>query len=169
VRAIALRFPGAVRDGAVDRRVLAGLVFEDPQALRALEAIVHPAVRDGHRRFVAAMARLGIRLCVLDIPLLFETGAETLCDRIVVVSAPHRIQRLRVLRRPGMTEARFRSILARQLPDNEKKRRADAIVLTGLGRDAAFQALRAIVADAKGRTGAAWSPRFARVANRRPA
>src|SRR3546814_6988840 len=103
-------------------------------AMRRLEAILHPLVRAEAPAFLAKQARLRRPLAVLDIPLLFETGGEQLCDAVIVVTAPAAVQRARVLRRTGMTEAKMRSILARQLPDAEKRRRADFVVQTGLGR-----------------------------------
>ena len=123
------RFPGTVRNGTLDREQLAGIVLEDPRQLAALEAIVHPAVYDARIAFIAAHEYEPALL--FDIPLLFETGGEAEFDKIVVVSAPPEAQRARVLRRPGMTEERLASILARQLPDEEKRRRADFVVHTG--------------------------------------
>src|SRR3546814_2488246 len=102
-------------------------------AMRRLEAILHPLVRAEAPAFLAKQARLRRPLAVLDIPLLFETGGEQLCDAVIVVTAPAAVQRARVLRRTGMTEAKMRSILARQLPDAEKRRRADFVVQTGNG------------------------------------
>jgi dephospho-CoA kinase len=141
-------FPG-VRDetGAIDRRRLGARVFGDPAALRRLEAILHPMVRQAERRFVAQARGRRESLVVLDIPLLYETGAPERCDYVLVVSAPARIQRERVMRRPGMTESRFASILRAQMPDREKRRRADFVVPTGLGRGLTFRRLRRVVAD----------------------
>jgi dephospho-CoA kinase len=120
-------------------------VFGDPPALRRLEGILHPMVRRAERRFVA-QARAGReRLVVLDIPLLFESGGVERCDYVLVVSAPLRLQRERVMRRPGMSESRFADILGAQVPDREKRRRADFIVATALGRGVAFRRLKAIV------------------------
>ena len=153
---------GAVLNGRVDRKLLGRMVFEDPEALARLEAIVHPRVREAHRRFLARVARGGGTAAVLDIPLLFETGGENLCDGIAVVSAPGRVQRLRVLKRPGMTASRLESILARQLPDTEKRARADYVIPTGLGRDLSFQVVREIAADIRNLRGRAWSPGYGR-------
>jgi dephospho-CoA kinase len=145
VAPIAAAFPGSVREGAVDREALRRAVLGDPAALRRLEAIVHPLVRAEERRFLAAARRRGAGLVVLDIPLLFETGGQARVDAVVVVSAPASVQRARVLRRGGMTEARFRAILARQTPDAEKRRRADHVVRTGLSRHHAQRQVRRLV------------------------
>ncbi|TCZ55238.1 dephospho-CoA kinase [Roseicella aquatilis] len=149
VAPIAAAFPGTVREGKVDREALRRAVLGKPEALRRLERIVHPLVRDAERRFLAAARRRGERLVVLDIPLLFETRGEGRCDQIVVVTAPAAVQRWRVLRRPGMTEERLRWILARQTPDREKRRRADLLVHTGLSRHAAQRAIRKLVRETR--------------------
>jgi dephospho-CoA kinase len=149
VAPIAAAFPGTVREGKVDREALRRAVLGNPDSLRRLERIVHPLVRDAERRFLAAARRRGERLVVLDIPLLFETGGQGRCDLVVVVTAPASVQRWRVLRRPGMTEARLRAILARQTPDREKRRRADLLVHTGLSRHAAQRAIRKLVREAR--------------------
>lgn len=138
-------FPGVVVDGAVDRRRLAERVFEDPVALARLEAILHPAVRRATRAFLKQQARNGRWLAVLDIPLLFETGGEALCDAVAVVSAPRFVQEARVLGRRDMTRARFDAILAKQMSDREKCRRADFVVSTGLSKSATLRQLRAMV------------------------
>ncbi len=138
-------FSGVVVAGAVDRGRLAKRVFEDPEALARLEAILHPAVRRVTRAFLKQQARNGRWLAVLDIPLLFETGGESLCDAVVVVSAPRFVQEARVLGRRDMTPARFNAILAKQMPDREKRRRADFVVSTGLSKAATLRQLRAIV------------------------
>ena len=138
-------FPGVAVDGAVDRRRLAERVFEDSAALARLEAILHPAVRRATRAFLKQQARNGRWLAVLDIPLLFETGGETLCDAVAVVSAPRFVQEARVLGRRDMTRARFDAILAKQMPDREKRRRADFVVGTGLSKSATLRQLRAMV------------------------
>jgi dephospho-CoA kinase len=147
VRSIGAAFPGTVRDGAVDREALRRAVLGNPEALKRLERIVHPLVRLEERRFLAAARRRGERLVVLDIPLLFETGGAGRCDAVVVVTAPAAVQRWRVLRRPGMTEERFRAILARQTPDREKRRRADHLVPTGLSRHHAQRRIRRLVRE----------------------
>jgi dephospho-CoA kinase len=140
-------FPGSVQAGGVDRPALGARVFGDKAALRRLEAILHPLVSVARQAFLARQHRRGRSLVVVDIPLLFETGAERTCDAVAVVSAPAFLQRQRLLLRPGMSEARIAAILARQLPDAEKRRRADYVIPTGLGRAVAFQAVRRIVAD----------------------
>ncbi len=135
VAAVEREFPG-VRDesGGIARPRLGAQVFGKPEALRRLERILHPAVRAAEWRFVARGRARRLPLIVLDIPLLFETRADALCDAIIVVSAPRWLQRQRVMRRPGMTPARLASILAAQMPDREKRRHADFVVETGLGR-----------------------------------
>ena len=139
-------FPGAgTAAGGIDRPRLGQRVFNDPIALRRLEAVLHPLVRAAERRFVGRARARRERLAVLDIPLLFETGGGMRCDYVVVVSAPARLQRERVMRRPGMSAARFAGILGAQMPDREKRRRADFVVWTALGRGEGFRRLRAIV------------------------
>jgi len=138
-------FPGATAGGAVDRNRLASLVLGDAEAMKRLEAIVHPLVWEGRRRFLEEQARRGVKIAVLDIPLLFETGADKDVDAIVVVTAPKSLQRARVLSRANMTEEKFESILGRQTPDEEKRRRADFIVHTDAGLEAARGEVRAIL------------------------
>ncbi len=145
VPAIEAAFPGTVVDGAVDRARLGNRVFGDPAARARLEAILHPLVRRSARYFLKCQTRLRHDLVVLDIPLLFETGGEELCDAVIVVSAPRAVQAGRVLSRPGMTEAKFRAILAVQLSDAEKRRRADFVVSTGRAKGATLRRLSAIV------------------------
>jgi len=137
-------FPGVRNEaGGIDRPALGRQVFGRSEALRRLERILHPMVRTAERRFVArARARHEV-LVVLDIPLLFETPGIQRCDAILVVSAPARLQRERVMRRPGMTEARLGAIRAAQMPDHEKRRRADFVVETGLNRARTLRQLRA--------------------------
>lgn len=138
-------FPGVVVDGAVDRTRLAERLGRDENAFKRLEAIVHPlAAQDRADDLAAARAR-GVRLAVLDIPLLFETGGDAFVDAVVVVTADPEVQAARVLARPGMTRDRFEAILARQTPDAEKRRRADFLVDTGHGMDAARDQVRQIV------------------------
>ena len=117
-------FPQAIVDGIVDRARLSQSVLDDPAALRRLEAIVHPLVKQEREAFLAATAAASRAIVVLDIPLLFEIGAETSVDAVVVVSAPESVQKSRVLARPGMTEEKFAAIVAKQVPDSEKRRRA---------------------------------------------
>ena len=122
-------FPGAVRCGTLDRECLAHIVLADPAKLKALEEIVHPAVRDSRDAFVAENP--AARILVFEIPLLFETGGEKDFDKVIVVSAPAEVQRARVLERTGMSAAKFDSLLARQTPDAEKRTRADFVIDTG--------------------------------------
>ncbi|MBO6782879.1 MAG: dephospho-CoA kinase [Alphaproteobacteria bacterium] len=143
--AIAERFPGAVRENGVDRQALGKAVFGDADARHDLERILHPRVRTSAEMFVRRHRQLGVSLVVLDIPLLYETGGEERVDAVVVVSAPAFLQRKRVMARPGMDEARFAGILASQMPDREKRRRADFVVETGLGKAYTFACLKRIV------------------------
>ena len=124
-------FPGVTRNGAIDREALARHVIDDAAAMKRLEAIVHPLVREERESFLDAALGDGKPLVVLDIPLLFETGGEAQVDVVVLASAPATAQKARVLARPGMTEARFAAILAKQMPDAEKRKRARFIVETG--------------------------------------
>jgi len=145
VEPLGAAFPGVVVDGAVDRTRLAERLGRDEDAFKRLEAIVHPlAAQDRADDLAAARAR-GVRLAVLDIPLLFETGGDAFVDAVVVVTADPEVQAARVLARPGMTRDRFEAILARQTPDAEKRRRADFLVDTGRGLDAARDQVREIV------------------------
>lgn len=139
-------FPGVVKDGAVDRAELSARVIGKPEAMKQLEAIVHPLV--GHSRigFFADAKAKGADLVVLDIPLLFETGGERNVDAVVVVSAPADQQRARVLARPGMTEEKLDAILAKQMQDAEKRARAHFVVDTGRGLEAARQQVDEIIA-----------------------
>ncbi|MNS11290.1 Dephospho-CoA kinase [compost metagenome] len=138
-------FPGVVVDGAVDRTRLAERLGHDEAAFKRLEAIVHPlAAQDRADDLAAARAR-GVRLAVLDIPLLFETGGDAFVDAVVVVTADPEVQAARVLARPGMTRERFEAILARQTPDAEKRRRADFLVDTGRGLGAAREQVAQVV------------------------
>ncbi len=145
VRPIEAAFPGTTRDGRVEREALRARVLGDPAALRVLERIVHPLVRQAERAFLAAARRRGDRIAVLDVPLLFETKGEGRVDEVIVVSAPASVQRARVLGRGGMTPERLAAILARQMPDAEKRRRADHVVRTGLSKHAAQRQIRSIV------------------------
>jgi dephospho-CoA kinase len=143
--AVAAAFPGVASERGIDRPALARLVFGDEAALQRLEAILHPLVRAAEHRFLAASARRRATLVVLDIPLLFESGAERRCDATVVVSAPAFLQRLRVMRRPHMDERRFAAVLKRQMPDRDKRARADFVVLTGLDKRRTLHRLQQIV------------------------
>ena len=143
--AIEARFPRVVTKDAVDRQALGAAVFGNPEARRDLEAILHPRVRRVLESFLRRHRVLGTSLVVLDIPLLFETGGESRADGVVVVSAPASIQRRRVMARPGMDDARFTGILESQMPDQEKRRRADFVVATGLGKAYTFVEVKRIV------------------------
>jgi dephospho-CoA kinase len=144
--AIEAAFPGTTAGGKVDRTRLAARVLGDGAALARLEAIVHPLVQDAERRLVAEARSRGESIAVLDIPLLFESGADRRVDAVVVVSAPSDVQRARVLERPGMTVEKLEAILARQMSDAEKRARADFVVDTSQGFDAARAQVRAILA-----------------------
>lgn len=141
------RFPGTTSKGVVDRERLAKQVLGDLQALKELEAIVHPLVREDEKIFLDEQRGKGTPLVVLDIPLLFEVGAEARVDKIAVVSAPAEMQRERVLARPGMTGARFEAILKKQVPDAEKRRRADYVIDSGKGLEPARLAVERIVEE----------------------
>ncbi|MDW8443760.1 MAG: dephospho-CoA kinase [Acetobacteraceae bacterium] len=146
VAAVARLAPEAVVDGAVSREVLRWRALADPSLLARLEAAIHPLVRREEERFLARCRRARRPLCVLDIPLLFETGADRRVDLAIVVSAPPSVQRARVLARGGMTDAGLQAILARQMADSEKRRRADAVIRTGLSRHHAQARIRHLVA-----------------------
>ncbi|MFC5371998.1 dephospho-CoA kinase [Brevundimonas faecalis] len=138
-------FPGVVVDGVVDRTRLAEALGRDEDAFKRLERIVHPLVAQDRAEDLAAARAEGVRLAVLDIPLLFETGGDAFVDAVVVVTADPEVQAARVLARPGMTRERFEAILDRQTPDAEKRRRADFLVDTGRGLDAAREQVRRIM------------------------
>jgi dephospho-CoA kinase len=146
VAAIEAAFPGTTAGGKVDRTRLAAGVLGDDAARKRLEGIVHPLVRESEVKFLANARARNAPIVVLDIPLLYETGGETRVDAVVVVTAPPEVQRERVMMRPGMTEERFAQLLAAQVPDAEKRRRADFIVDTGRGFDAARAQVRDILA-----------------------
>jgi len=138
-------FPGTTAHGKVDRVKLGTMVIGKPEAMAKLEKIVHPLVAQERDNFLAGAEKAGADIVVLDIPLLYETGSDINCDAVVVVSAPAEVQRQRVLARPGMTEERFAAILAKQMPDADKRARADFIVDTSQGFDAARQQVREIL------------------------
>lgn len=146
-------FPGSVREGAVDRQELSRRLAGNAQAFQRLEAIVHPLVAREQRAFLDAAVADGADIVVLDIPLLFETGGHARMDAVVVVSAPPDVQRKRVLARPGMTEDKLDHILARQMPDAEKRAKAHFVVETDKGLDHAFAQVRGIVETLKRRAG----------------
>jgi dephospho-CoA kinase len=145
VAAIEAAFPGATAAGKVDRSKLAARVIDNPEALRKLESTVHPLVSAAKERFLRDALAGGAKVVVLDIPLLFETGGDQKVDAVVVVSAPPDTQRQRVLERPGMTADKLEALLARQMPDSEKRRRADFVVDTSRGFDAARAQVREIL------------------------
>jgi dephospho-CoA kinase len=145
VRAIGAAFPGSVVDGAVDRARLRAAVLGRPEALRRLEAILHPMVRQQERAFIARARRAGARAAVLDIPLLLETDGHRRVDLVVVVSAPRAIQTHRVRRRRQMSAADIEAVIARQMPDREKQRHANIVVRTGLSRHHALRTLRRLI------------------------
>lgn len=145
VPVIEAAFPGTTADGKVDRVKLGSRVMGDLAALRQLEAIVHPMVQDAEQRFLAEAEAQGAPVAVLDIPLLFETGGDRRVDAVVVATAPAEVQRARVLERPGMTEQRLEAMLARQMPDSEKRLRADFVVDTSRGFDDARAQVQAIL------------------------
>jgi dephospho-CoA kinase len=144
-QAIEAAFPGTVVDGRVDRGKLGARVLADADALKRLEAIVHPLVQEAEERLLAEALARGEKVAVLDIPLLFETGGDSRVDAVVVVSAPQQVQTARVLERPGMTIEKLDAILSKQMPDAEKRRRADFVVDTSRGFDAARAQVRAIL------------------------
>jgi dephospho-CoA kinase len=126
---IGTRFPGTVHGGRLDREELAARVLDQPAQLRLLESIVHPRVQNARQRFIDEHS--GARALLFDIPLLFETGGEADFDKVIVVSAPADVQRARVLQRRGMTHEKFLALVARQMPDEEKRKRADFVIDTG--------------------------------------
>lgn len=145
VEPVEAAFPGVTKDGAIDRKALSARVLGDDAAMRRLEAIVHPLVQEREAAFLARARAAGARLAVLDIPLLFEGGGADRVDAIAVVSAPLSVQRERVLARPDMTAERFEAILARQMPDSDKRRRAHFIIDTGRGFAAARHQVEGVV------------------------
>ncbi|HET6183236.1 MAG TPA: dephospho-CoA kinase [Acetobacteraceae bacterium] len=143
--AIGRAFPGTVTAGVLDRAALRAAVLRDPAALKRLEAILHPMVRQEERTFLARARRAGHSLAVLDIPLLFETGGNRRVDVVVVVSAPPKVQEHRVRLRRKMTPREVAAVIARQTPDAEKRRRADVVIQTGLSRRHALGALHRFI------------------------
>ncbi|MFN3833696.1 MAG: dephospho-CoA kinase [Allorhizobium sp.] len=150
VAPIAELFPDAVIDGVVDRRRLSENLAKNPAKFGELEAIVHPLVRQREKEFLRQQRDLGQPVALLDIPLLFETGAENRVDKIVVVSCGPDVQRQRVLARPGMTEEKLALILSRQMPDGEKRARADYVIDTGHGIDKAREQVKTILEELRG-------------------
>ena len=140
-------FPGSVTAGVVNREALGKAVLGNAQAMKQLEAIIHPLVRQEELAFIAKAEAAGAPFVILDIPLLFETGGDARVDKIVVVTAPAEVQRKRVLSRPGMTEEKFLSILARQMPDDKKRARADFIIDTSQGIEPARAEVALIISQ----------------------
>ncbi|MEV4610522.1 dephospho-CoA kinase [Neorhizobium sp. LMR1-1-1.1] len=145
VKPVGEAFPGSIREGAIDRVELARQLLLDPGGFSRLEAVVHPLVRDREKQFLERQRLAGADLVLLDIPLLFETGAEKRVDVVVVATCDPQIQRQRVLARPGMTEEKFKLILNRQMPDSQKRDRADFLVDTGCGLDQAKKRVEQII------------------------
>jgi dephospho-CoA kinase len=161
VAAVAAAFPGCLdAAGGIDRAALGRKVFEEPAELACLEAIVHPLVRAAQRRFLARCCAAGRRLVVLDVPLLYETGGERRVDAVAVVSAGAMVQAQRVLRRPGMSAERLAAILRRQLPDAEKRRRADFVIRTDLDLRQAKVRVASVIDAARTRPARAWPHRW---------
>lgn len=145
VQPVEREFPGSTKDGLVDRQELSRQLASRPDGFKRLEAIVHPLVRERERQFLDRQKLGGADIVVLDIPLLFESGRDDVMDTIVVVTSDPGIQRERVLARPAMTEEKFRLILSRQTPDREKRQKADFLIDTGNGMDAARTRVQAII------------------------
>lgn len=154
VEPLRAEFPDAIVDDAVDRVKLSKLVLDDKAALKKLEGIVHPLVGATQMQFLKDASAANAAMAVLDIPLLYETGGETRVDAVVVVSAPADVQRARVLDRPGMTEEKFEQILAKQVPDAEKRAKADFVVETDKGLEHAFEQVTRITEELK-----SWEPK----------
>jgi dephospho-CoA kinase len=156
VAPIEAAFPGTTSGGKVDRVKLGQAVLKDPHGLKRLEAIVHPMVQAAEREFLRKAAEQGAQMAVLEVPLLFETGGDARVDVTIVVSAPPEVQRERVLARPGMTPSKLEAILARQMPDSEKRRRADFVVDTGVTIEESHAQVDAIVERLRNRGGRAY-------------
>lgn len=140
-------FPNTTKDGKVDRAKLSEYVIGKPENMKKLESIIHPLVHEKEQAFLKKAETRGDKLVVLDIPLLFETGGKKRVDKIIVVTAPASVQRERVLARDGMTEEKFEAILARQVPDSEKREKADFVIDTSLGLEGARERVREIIAS----------------------
>jgi dephospho-CoA kinase len=145
VEAVGREFPGALKDGAIDRAALSHAVLGDDAAMMRLEAIVHPLVRAEQAKFLRQHHAAGAPLVVLDIPLLFETAADKLVDAVIVVTAPAEVQRQRALARKGMDERKLAHIVSKQMPDAEKRERADFLINTGFGLEDARAQIRAVL------------------------
>jgi dephospho-CoA kinase len=151
-------FPGVVKNDQIDRKLLGPKVFEDKGALGQLEAILHPLVRAIQYEFLRQAAKRREKLVVLDVPLLFEVGTDKLCDAVAVVTAPAYLQRLRVLSRPGMTEKQFAQVLKSQMPDAIKRKRADFLIQTSMGRNFSLLCIRNIIEITQNQAGHNWPP-----------
>ncbi|MBB2206322.1 dephospho-CoA kinase [Gluconacetobacter takamatsuzukensis] len=151
--AIGRLVPGAVQGGVLDRAVLRRAAVADRAVMKGLERIIHPMVRQERDRFLARARRAGHSWAVLDVPLLFETGGDRLCDRVAVVSAPPEVQAYRVARRRGMAPGEVAAVIARQMPDREKRRRADDVICTGLSRNDTVRRVRRLVARMRAEAG----------------
>lgn len=151
-------FPDVVLDGVIDRQKLGANVFGNDQALKKLEGILHPLVREREKMFLARHCRIGTAAVVLDVPLLFETNGQRRCDAVVVVSAPFREQKRRVMARPGMSEEKFKNILKTQISDQIKIKQADFVVYSGLGRAHSLRTIRGIVTLIRSTCGQKWPP-----------
>lgn len=156
-------FPDFLTENAIDREALARHISKDETALGKIEAIVHPLVSEHRRRFLQQHHHRNTPVVVLDIPLLFETGKDQEVDRIIVVTAPHELQRARALARPGMDEQKFETLLARQMPDQQKREKADYIIETGTSLDHSFKQVTEILKDLKTQTGAATATAYDRL------
>ncbi len=148
-RTVALTFPECwdSKKHLINRNKLGQIVFADPQKKKQLETILHPLVWWAQKKFIQSSRSRGCKMAVLDIPLLFETGAQRKCDAVICVDSPHFIQRQRVLTRPNMNDDRFYAILSQQMPQYEKKQLADYVLQTGLGHAHTLRHLKKIIAD----------------------
>jgi len=150
-------FPDVCSKTCIDRKQLGDIVFVDKEALGRLESIIHPLVRKHKQNFLKQSARRRYRMVVLDVPLLYETAGQIACDAVVVVTAPEFVQRARVMSRPGMTIEKYESILAKQIPDVLKRRYAEFVVQTGIGRLESFRAIRHIIGITQAKKPSKWS------------
>jgi dephospho-CoA kinase len=148
VDAIEAAFPGTTSDGRVDREKLGEVVIGNPDAMRRLEKLIHPLYREAETRFLADAEKAGAKLVVLDVPLLLETGSDSRVDAVVVATAPEHVQKARLMERPGMTPQKFVALLGKQMPDAEKRARADFVVDTSQGFDSARAQVRVILTAA---------------------
>jgi len=151
-------FPNVQNGNKINRRALGDEVFSNEAALNSLEMILHPLVKQHKVKFLGQAARQRRPLVILDVPLLFETGGQAFCDGVITVSAPFFVQRTRVMARPQMTEQKFRAILNRQLPDHEKRRRSDFVILTGIGRHESLRSVRKVIEISRYWTARRWPP-----------